>query len=185
MKYIKPFAVIILVLVADQVFKLWVKNNMELGEEIHVFNNWFILHFTENNGFAFGFEFGGKIGKFILTSFRIIAVGFIAYILLRMIKQDAPTGFSISLSLIFVGAVGNIVDSVFYGVIFDYAPLMHGRVVDMLYFPIIHGTYPEWFPAIGGDPFLFFRPVFNISDSVITTGVLIILIFYRGFLKKF
>ena len=185
MKYIKPLLVIIIVLAADQIFKLWVKNNMQLGEEIDVIPNMFILHFTENNGFAFGFEFGGKIGKFILTSFRIVAVGFIAYILVKMIKQNAPSGFNISLSLIFVGAIGNIIDSVIYGVIFNYAPLFHGRVVDMLYFPLIKGSYPDWFPAVGGDPFIFFRPVFNISDTAITTGVLVILIFYRGFLKKF
>ncbi len=185
MKFLKPLIIIIFVLTADQIFKVWVKSNMQLGEEIHVIGNWFILHFTENNGFAFGFEFGGRVGKFILTSFRIVAVGFIAYFLWRMIKQNAPNGFTLSLSLIFVGAIGNIVDSVFYGVIFDYASLFHGRVVDMLYFPIIRGTFPDWFPAIGGNPFLFFRPVFNISDSAITIGVFIILIFYRGFLKKF
>ncbi|MFC2114383.1 lipoprotein signal peptidase [Bacteroidota bacterium] len=185
MRYIKPFLVIVLVLIADQIFKIWIRNHMYWGEEINVFGNWFILHYTENNGFAFGIELGGKVGKLILTLFRIIAAGFIFYFLLKMIKGDTPTGFNISLSLIFVGAVGNIIDSVFYGVLFDYAPLFHGRVVDMLYFPIIKGVYPDWIPGLGGDYFVFFRPVFNISDTAITTGVLIILFFYKKILKKF
>jgi signal peptidase II len=182
---------------------------MVLGEDKHIFGNWFILHFTENPGMAFGIKWGGEFGKILLTSFRIIAIGFIGYFILRMIKKNAPTGFVMALSLIFVGALGNIIDSVFYGLLFDhgttynaeigrwsyyidqaslnfegYAPLFKGCVVDMLYFPIIQTTWPDWLPLIGGNSFEFFKPVFNIADSAITTGVFIILLFYRSFLKK-
>ena len=157
---------------------------MLLGENIPVFGNWFILHFTENNGIAFGFEFAGRTGKFILTLFRICAATLIGYFIIKLIKKGYSQGFIISLSLIFVGALGNILDSVFYGVIFDYDTYFHGRVVDMFYFPIIRGYYPDWFPIWKGNTFIFFRPVFNIADSAITTGVLLILIFYRKYLKK-
>lgn len=158
---------------------------MYYGEEIHVFGNWFILHFTENNGIAFGMEFGGTTGKILLTIFRIIAASLIAWFMFRLIRQNYPAGLIISISFVFVGALGNIIDSVFYGIIFDYAPLLQGRVVDMLYFPIIRGYWPDWMPFFGGNYFIFFRPVFNLSDTAITTGVFSILLFYSKYLKNF
>jgi signal peptidase II len=157
---------------------------MYLGEEINVVSNWFIIHFTENNGFAFGIEFGGRVGKIILTSFRILAAGLIGYYLVTLLKKDVPKGFLVAVSLIFVGAVGNILDSVFYGLLFHYDSLFYGRVVDMLYFPVINTHYPQWFPWVGGNEFIFFRPVFNISDTAITIGVFSIILFYSRFLKK-
>ncbi|MEA3495078.1 MAG: lipoprotein signal peptidase [Bacteroidota bacterium] len=182
-KFLKPAIVIILILVFDQVFKIWIKTNMIIGEEHHIIGNWFILHFTENNGIAFGLEFWGENGKIFLTIFRIIAAFFIGYFIVSIVKKGYSQGFVICVSLIFAGAVGNIIDSIFYGVLFNYESLLQGRVVDMLYFPIIDTYYPDWFPLWGGNRFIFFRPVFNISDSAITTGTFSILLFYRKTLK--
>lgn len=170
-----------------------------LGQEIHVFGNWFIIHFVENNGMAFGFELAGDYGKMFLSIFRIIAVGIMIWYLFRITKRDAPLGFIVSLSLIIAGAFGNIIDSAFYGMLFDnsygqvatflppkggYAGFLHGKVVDMLYFPMIITRYPDWFPLWGGEEFVFFRPVFNIADSSITTGICLVLIFYRKFFSE-
>lgn len=157
---------------------------MNLGQEIHVCGNWFILHFTENPGIAFGLQLGGRIGKVILTLFRLAAVILIGYYLVKIIKNELPVGFCISVALIFIGAIGNIIDSLFYGIIFKYDKFFFGSVVDMLYFPIINTHYPEWFPLWGGREFIFFRPVFNLSDAAITVGVFAILIFYSKTLKK-
>jgi len=169
---------------------------MSLGQEIHVIGNWFILHFTENNGMAFGMDLPGKYGKTILSLFRIAAITAIGIYLGYMIKQKAHKGLIISIALILAGAIGNILDSAFYGIIFTdsygrvanifpseggYETFLHGRVVDMLYFPIIKGTLPDWFPIWGNRYVIFFRPVFNIADSSITTGVMIILIWQRRF----
>ena len=196
----KSLVIIFLVLLADQILKIWIKTHLSLGEEIIVAKNWFILHFVENNGMAFGFEFAGEYGKMFLSVFRILAVVAIGWYLFRLVKQkDVPFGFIVSISLIFAGAIGNIIDSMFYGLIFNhsfgqvaslfpegggYAGFLHGKVVDMLYFPLIEGHYPDWVPVVGGTDFIFFRPVFNIADSSITVGIFSILIFYRKFFSK-
>lgn len=190
----KSAILVFLVLIADQASKLWIKTNMILGQEIPVIGNRVIIHFTENNGMAFGFEFGGEYGKIILSVFRILAVAGIIWYLKHLIEKNAPQGLVLSIALILAGAVGNIIDSAFYGMIFSesfytaaemfpegggYATFLHGRVVDMLYFPVIRGNWPDWMPFLGGDRFIFFRPVFNLADTAITTGVLITLVFYR------
>lgn len=157
---------------------------MYLGEDIHVFGDWFILHFTENNGIAFGVEFAGRTGKLLLTTFRLVVSGIIFYFILDLIRNGAKMGAILAISLIFAGALGNIIDSIFYGVWFGYETWFHGRVVDMFYFPIIKGYYPDWFPIKAGERFIFFRPVFNIADTAISTGVFWILIFHRALLNK-
>jgi signal peptidase II len=171
---------------------------MYLGQEFRVFDHWFLIHFTENNGMAFGLEFGGNFGKLLLSVFRIALVMGIGWYLLRLIKTKVHSGLIICFSLIFAGAIGNIIDSVFYGVIFSennagvaalfspeggYSRLFHGRVVDMFYFPLFEGRFPQWFPIWGGENFLFFREVFNIADSSITIGVITLLIFQKRFYR--
>ncbi len=180
--YTKPLLLIFLVLLADQVSKTWIKTNMYLGQEYKILGDWFIIHFTENNGMAFGLEFGGEFGKLALSLFRILAVGGIGYGLHYMIKHKYHRGFILNVALIFAGALGNIIDSVFYGVIYKYETLFHGRVVDMLYFPIIQGTFPTWFPVWGGEPFEFFRPVFNLADAAISVGMIVLILFYSKYL---
>lgn len=182
--YTKPLLLIFLVLLADQVSKTWIKTNMYLGQEYKILGDWFIIHFTENNGMAFGLEFGGEFGKLALSLFRILAVGGIGYGLHYMIQHKYHRGLILNVALIFAGALGNIIDSVFYGVIYKYETLFHGRVVDMLYFPIIKGTFPTWFPVWGGEPFEFFRPVFNLADAAISVGVITILIFQKTYFKE-
>jgi signal peptidase II len=168
---------------------------MTLGQEFMIFDNWFIIHFTENEGMAFGLSFGGEFGKLALSIFRLLAIVAIGWYLYDLTKKKMPVGFLLSISLIFAGAFGNLIDSAFYGMIFSgssyhsvaqllpddggYSSFLHGKVVDMFYFPIIQTTYPEWFPFWGGLDFVFFRPVFNIADSSITVGVLMLLLFYR------
>ncbi|MDA3881272.1 MAG: lipoprotein signal peptidase [Prolixibacteraceae bacterium] len=189
------FAIIALILVADQILKIWIKTNFYLGQDLKVIGDWFILHFVENRGMAFGFEFAGRFGKVFLTLFRLVAAGFIMWYLLKLIKKDIPTGLVISIALIFAGAVGNVIDSAFYGLIFSdsygrvaefmparggYETFLHGSVVDMFYFPLINGTWPEWSPINAGERFIFFRPVFNLADSAITVGIGTILLFYRS-----
>lgn len=196
----KSLIIISAILIADQVLKIWIKTSMSLGDEIVIFKNWFILHFVENNGMAFGFEFAGEYGKVFLSLFRIVAVIAIGWYLIKLARnKEIPFGFIISLSLIFAGAIGNIIDSLFYGIIFNhsygqvaalfpeeggYAGFLHGKVVDMFYFPLITGRYPSWFPFVGDNPFIFFRPVFNIADSSISIGIFSILIFYRKYFNK-
>ncbi len=187
--------VILIILIADQVLKIWVKTNFYLGESRPVFDNWFILHFVENRGMAFGVEFAGRLGKVILTLFRLVAATAIFWYLLKLIKRGIPTGLVICIALIFAGAVGNIIDSAFYGMIFSdsyrrvaeflpegggYETFLHGSVVDMFYFPIIKTTWPDWSPINAGETFIFFRPVFNLADSAITVGITTILLFYRS-----
>tara|TARA_B100000530_G_scaffold221639_1_gene142450 strand:+ start:2419 stop:3006 length:588 start_codon:yes stop_codon:yes gene_type:complete len=166
------------ILLVDQLLKLWVKTNLSIGDEI-VILNWFSLYFVENNGFAFGWEFFGVWGKFFLTFFRIIFVGFIFNWFVGLVKDRVYFGVLVGFVLILGGAIGNIIDSVFYGVLFDYAPLFFGRVVDMFYFPIVSGFYPSWVPFLGGEDFVFFRFIFNIADSSITIGAFLLLIFYN------
>lgn len=197
---VKSLLIIFAVLIVDQILKIWIKTNMSIGDEIVVFKDWFILHFVENNGMAFGFEFSGNYGKMFLSIFRIFAVVAIGWYLFKLTRQkNTPMGFIVCISLIFAGAIGNIIDSLFYGMIFNhsygqvaslfpegggYSSFLHGRVVDMFYFPLIEGRYPEWIPKLGGNPFTFFRPVFNIADSAITVGIFSILIFYRSYFNK-
>ncbi len=191
--------VVLVVLLGDQFFKFWIKTNMYLGQEFNVLGNWFKIHFTENEGMAFGMAFGGRVGKLILTLFRITAVVFIGYLFVRFAKQNSHWGFLLAMGLIFAGALGNIIDSVFYGMIFSessfqmaeflpqqggYESMFHGKVVDMLYFPLYEGYLPNWLPLWGGDYFIFFRPVFNIADSAITTGVIIMIIWQKTFFKE-
>ncbi|MBN2175384.1 MAG: lipoprotein signal peptidase [Bacteroidales bacterium] len=196
----KSILIIILVLITDQIIKIWVKTTMTIGQEIHVFGNWFIIHFTENEGMAFGMSFGGDFGKLLLSIFRILAILAITWYIFRIRKIPDKRGLIFSLSLILAGALGNIIDSAFYGMIFSaskfheiatlfpaeggYSSFLHGKVVDMFYFPIIKGYYPTWFPLWGGQDFVFFRPVFNIADSSITIGVFILIFFQKKFFKK-
>ncbi|MDY0903565.1 lipoprotein signal peptidase [Pedobacter petrophilus] len=182
--YTKPLLVIFLVLLADQVLKTWIKTNMYLGQEFNIIGKWFIIHFTENNGMAFGMEFGGEFGKLALSLFRIAAVAGIGYGLHYLIKHKYHRGLILNVALIFSGALGNIIDSVFYGKIYGYETWFHGRVVDMLYFPIAEGHFPSWIPIWGGDEFVFFRPVFNLADAAISVGVILILIFQKNYFKE-
>jgi signal peptidase II len=193
-------ATVVISLVIDQVTKFWVKLTMLSGDEFAYIGNWARIHFVENEGMAFGMSFGVGMGKFLLTFFRIIAVGFIAYYLSQQIKnKNASKGFVFALALILTGAMGNIVDSIFYGQIFSestatqvatlfpvkgYESWFHGRVVDMFYFPIYRGTLPNWIPFMGGKYFEFFQFIFNIADACITIGVAIILIFQKQFFRE-
>ena len=182
--YTKPLIVIFLVLLADQLIKTWIKTHMYLGQEFHIIGKWCIIHFTENNGMAFGMEFGGEFGKLALSLFRIAAVGGIGYGLHYLIKHKYHRGLILNVALIFSGALGNIIDSVFYGKIYGYESWFHGRVVDMFYFPIAEGHFPTWLPIWGGEEFVFFRPVFNLADAAISIGVILILIFQKNYFKE-
>ena len=182
--YTKPLLLIFLVLLADQALKVWVKTNMFIGQEYKIFGEWFIIHFTENNGMAFGLEFGGEFGKLALSLFRVIAVAGIGYGLHYLIKHKYHRGLILNVALVFAGALGNIIDSVFYGVIYKYETLFHGRVVDMLYFPIVDSHFPTWFPIWGGEELVFFRPVFNLADTAISVGVIAIMIFQKTYFKE-
>jgi signal peptidase II len=182
--YTKPLLIIFLVLLIDQASKIWIKTNMSMGQEFNILGEWFIIHYTENNGMAFGLEFGGEFGKLALSLFRIAAVGGIGYGLHYLIRHKYHRGLILNVALIFAGALGNIIDSVFYGVIWNYAGLFHGRVVDMLYFPILEGVFPNWVPIWGGEDYIFFRPVFNIADAAISVGVILIMIFQSHYFKE-
>ena len=194
---------VILLLLVDQAIKFAVKLNMTLGESIPVLGDWFKICFVENNGTAFGMQFGGDFGKILLTLFRIVLIGLIIYYINKVLlkKSDTPTGVLVGVSLVLVGAIGNVIDCIFYGQLFSassygmlaeflpsgggYAPLMMGKVVDMFYFPLIESTFPDWLPIWGGKDFIFFRPVFNFADSCISVGVIYMLLFqYKYFSRQ-
>jgi len=193
----KPIIIIILVLLIDQISKIYIKTNFIYGEEVFVFD-WFRIHFIENNGMAWGAEFGGKAGKLFLTVFRLFAIVGIGYWLYTSVKKNAHTILIVAIALIFAGAMGNIIDSVFYGVIFDtprnatatlfsnqpYGELFYGKVVDMLYFPIWSGDLPNWIPFYGGKPFTFFNAIFNVADTAISTAVGLLIIFNKKAFPK-
>jgi len=198
--YTKPVLAIIFVLLADQILKVWIKLNMTLGQEFKFLGDYGIIHFTENNGMAFGMEFGGVAGKLALTLFRIAAVGVIGYGVIYLVKKKYHRGLILNVALIFAGALGNIIDSTFYGLLFGestyfepakflpaaggYAGIFQGKVVDMFYFPLVQGTFPQWFPIWSGEEFIFFRPVFNIADAAISIGVIAILIWQKRYFKE-
>ena len=181
---------VFLLLIVDQASKIWIKTHMQLYESIEIFS-WFKIYFTENPGMAFGLEI---VDTYILTIFRIIVVSFLGVFIYKLIKQNFKFGFIMCLSLILAGALGNIIDCTFYGVLFDtsygqvatfmpegggYSTFLHGKVVDMLYFPLIKTTWPSWMPFWAGQELIFFRPIFNIADSSICVSVFILLLFYR------
>lgn len=187
------------ILIIDQVVKIMIKTHFYMGEDIPLIGEWCRLHFVENEGFAFGMAFGGSIGKYILTIFRFLASGAILWYLLHSIKKGMRTPVVIYVSLIFVGAVGNLIDSCFYGLIFNesmyniaqlfpaeggYAPFMQGKVVDMFYFPIIDTTWPDWVPIKGGQPLLFFNAIFNVADAAISVGAVWLIIDQLFFAKE-
>lgn len=192
---------IVLLLLIDQAIKFAVKLNMTIGESIPVFGDWFQICFIENNGMAFGMQFGGSIGKLALSLFRVVLIGAIIVYLRKLVrKNETPTGVLVGLSLVLVGALGNVIDCLFYGEIFSastytkvaqlfppdggYTGLLYGKVVDMFYFPIINTTWPDWVPYYGGEEFIFFRPVFNFADACISVSVIYMLIFQKDFFAQ-
>ncbi|MDB2442873.1 lipoprotein signal peptidase [Flavobacteriales bacterium] len=194
----KPIWIILITLFLDQALKIWVKTHMFLGQEYKILD-WFYIHFTENNGMAFGMELGGDWGKLTLSLFRIVFVAFIVVYLIKLVNKKADQILISSLSLVLAGAIGNIIDGVAYGALFSdsyhqtasflpesggYAPMFFGKVVDMFYFPMFKGYLPEWLPYWGGEYAVFFRPVFNIADAAISIGVGIMILFQKRIMKE-
>lgn len=192
---------IFLLLALDQVSKILIKCSMTIGETIYVFGEWFQIKFIENPGAAYGFEISdGEWGKLLLSLIRVVAICALTWYINKLIKEHAPKGVVVGFALILAGALGNLIDSMFYAEIFTastftdvahcvpwgegYGGFMHGKVVDMLYFPIINTEYPSWMPVVGGDRFIFFSPIFNIADSYISIGFLYLIIFQRKFFNK-
>lgn len=207
MKKLQVVVFILLILIADQALKFYIKTHYHLGEEHKVLGNWFRLHFVENPGMAWGWRLGGEWGKIALSVFRMIAVVFGVWYINKIINEKHKTGFVVCVALIFAGAFGNLIDSMFYGIFFErsidpntdggvanvarflnggggYAGFLHGNVVDMLYFPLIRSTWPSWIPWVGGESFEFFSPVFNIADASISVGLIIILLFQKRLLRQ-
>jgi len=196
----KSLLIVLVILFFDQAFKFWIKTNMSLGQEFNVLGDWFIIHFTENPGMAFGLEFSGSYGKLLLSLFRLVAITVLIVYMYNLTRHKVSNLVLVSLSLVLAGAIGNMIDSAFYGLIFSssnyfevaqflppeggYGTFLHGKVVDMLYFPIMNGTYPDWVPYLKGSQFQFFRPVFNIADSSITIGVVLMVLFQKRFFGK-
>ena len=203
--------IILLVIVADQALKIYIKTNFEMGHHVNILGfKWAQLYFIENEGMAWGWKWGGSWGKMALTLFRLAAVIFGTWYLVRIVRQHYSKGFIICAALIYAGALGNLIDSMFYGMIFDkgmmydaanqqyiyyygvahltthggYQSFLHGNVVDMLYFPMVHSTFPSWFPFIGGKEFEFFSPIFNIADASISIGVITLLIFQKRLVRR-
>jgi len=202
--------IILLVLIVDQVSKIYIKTNFPWGEVTRIFGwDWARIHFIENSGMAWGWKFGNESGKVILTLFRLVAVIFGRWLLVKFAKEKYTRGFMVCVALIYAGALGNLIDSMFYGMMFDkgyhyessfgdyvnysgvaalnwkgYSSFLHGSVVDMLYFPMVKTTYPSWFPWVGGQPFEFFSPIFNIADAAISTGVITLMVFQKKFYRK-
>ena len=183
--------IVVGILLIDQLIKIWVKTNMTLHEQIEILS-WFKIVFIENNGMAYGMEIGSKL---VLSLFRVVAISLLGYYMVGQVRLQARWGYLVCLSMILAGAVGNLVDSMFYGLVFNassefytsyfvpfgsgYAPFLMGKVVDMFYFPLIVTTWPDWVPVVGGNPYVFFSPVFNFADSSISVGVVVLLLFYR------
>lgn len=190
MKVAKYFLIALAVIAIDQTVKLLVWNNMHLHEEVSVLGDWFKLHYLLNPGMAFGIRWESEFGKMGLTLFRIVAMGGIGYYLYTRVRSGAHPGFLVAMALILGGAIGNVIDSTFYGVFLNNAPVgspyrwFHGQVIDMLFFPLFDFYWPSWIPFLGGDNFVFFSPVFNIADSSIFIGVVTILIFQKRFFKE-
>lgn len=204
MKSRKIIFIIAAIIIVDQTLKFWIKTHFYAGQEIKVLGlSWFRLHFIENEGMAWGLQWGAQTGKIILSLFRLIAVIFGGFYIRNLIRNQAHKGFIICVALIYAGALGNLIDSMFYGLIFNgsdpfirnlaqcfpagggYASFLQGKVVDMIYLPIImNGHFPSWFPIWGGKTFEFFEPVFNIADAAISVGVITIILFQRKFFKK-
>ncbi|MEO9021438.1 MAG: lipoprotein signal peptidase [Ginsengibacter sp.] len=201
MKKRSVFFIICLIVIADQVLKIYVKTHFYVGESHPVLGNWFQLYFIENEGMAYGWKFGGEWGKMALTLFRLAAVIFGIFYIKKIVEKKYHPGFIVCVALIFAGALGNLIDSMFYGMIFEsssidalniakifpahgYAGFLHGNVVDMLYFPIIHTQFPSWVPVWGGNDFDFFSPIFNLADTSISTGIITIFIFQKKFFQN-
>ena len=201
MKLRSAIIIIFIIIVADQALKIWIKTNFTFGPVSNILGlTWAQLYFIENEGMAWGWKWGGEWGKMLLTLFRLAAVIFGTWYIGRIVKQQYSRGFIICASLIYAGALGNLIDSMFYGMIFEssengnvaemfngngYAGFLHGHVVDMLYFPMVESHFPSWFPFVGGESFVFFSPIFNIADASISVGVITLLIFQKRLVRKY
>ena len=188
--------IIVAILLIDQAIKIWVKTSMTLHESIRV-TDWFYITFIENMGMAFGMQLGSKI---VLSLFRVVAIGVLGYYIWQQVKRNARTGYLVCLSMVLAGAAGNLIDCMFYGLLFNesspyylsylvdfgtgYAPFLMGKVVDMFYFPLIETEWPTWMPFVGGEHFVFFSPVFNFADACISVSVVLLLLFYREEISK-